>query len=119
MPREVPSDTDRVVKCCWVRELRLAISAVTQTDYKQGFCRAIYDIGLEPDEDAPCTAKQDLEISFHAPQQTVYCTPISSTDVTFDSLVLASPIYIHHSEHPITSPNTMEPPPSRKSNTHH
>ena len=59
MPREVPSDTDRVVKRCWVQELRLAISAVTQIDYKQDFCRAIYDTGLELDEDAPGTAKQD------------------------------------------------------------
>ena len=34
MPREVPSETDSVV---WVRELRLAISAVTPIDNKQGF----------------------------------------------------------------------------------
>ena len=67
-----------------MRELRLAISAVTTTGYKQGFRRAIYHTGLEPDEDAPCTAKHDLEISFSAPKQTVYCTSISSTDVTFE-----------------------------------
>ena len=84
-----------------MRELRLAISAVTTTGYKQGFRRAIYHTGLEPDKDAPCTAKQDLEISFSAPKQTVYCTPISSTDVTFDILVLASPIHIPDSQHSI------------------
>lgn len=125
MPREVPSNTDRVVKwwClwCWVRELRLAISAVTTTGYKQGFHGAIYHTGLEPDKDAPCAAKQDpldLKISFSAPKQTVYCTPISSSDVTFDILVLASPIHIPDSQRSIPSPNTTEPPPSRTSNTH-
>jgi len=106
MPREVPWETDRVV---WVRELRLAVSAVTPTCDKQGLFALSTTSDLSPTIirlAVPDKSGRSLSMC-----RSKLCTVLPSPARTSPWLAWACFTHLNYdSEHSIPLPTKMKSP---------